>query len=277
MHRVQRLALLSGLVAWGGLGAAPCGLAAQDDRFEWSGRIAQGNVIEVKGVSGDVRAVASSGDRVEVVATKYGRRRDFDLVDFEVFEDDGGVTICAMYPQRLRRRRGREFRRGSYECEPGSWHDLNVDDTDVEVDFEVRVPSGVRFVGRTISGDVEAEGLDAHVMARTVSGSIYISTTDLADASTVSGSIEVVMGRSDWSGDLEFTTVSGDITLSFPGGLDTEVEFESLSGDMDSDFPIQLRSRSNRWIGGHIRGTIGDGGRDLSMKTVSGDVRLRRR
>ena len=161
-------------------------------------------------------------------------------------------------------------------CEPGGWRDLNIEDADVEVDFDVRVPPGVRFTGRTISGDVEVEGLDAQVLARTVSGDIYVTTTDLADASTVSGSIDVTMGRADWRGDLEFHTVSGDITLSFPGGLDTDIEFESLSGDMDSDFPIALRSRSNRWIGGHIRGTIGDGGRSLSMKTVSGDVRLRR-
>ena len=256
------------------LTAGPSAIAAQGEDFEWSGTIARGDVIEIKGVSGNIRATRASGSRVEVVATKHGRRRDLDDVDIEVFEDEDGVTICAMYP--VRRSRRRNSRRGPYECEPGGWHDLNIRDTDVEVDFEVRVPAGVRFVGRTISGNVEAEGLDSHVEARTVSGDIYVSTSDLADVSTVSGSIEAEMGRADWRGDLEFATVSGDITLSFPDNLDTEVEFESLSGDMDSDFPIAIRSRSNRWIGGHIRGTIGDGGRSLSIKTVSGDLWLRR-
>lgn len=256
------------------LSTSPSMLTAQDDRFEWRGRVERGDVIEVKGVSGDIRAVRARGNEVEVVATMYGRSRDFAEIDFAVVEDDEGVTICAMYPPRRRSRRGRRNER--YECEPGPWHNLNIDDTEVEVDFEVRVPSGVRFAGRTISGDVEAEELDAHVLARSVSGSIYVSTTDLVDASTVSGSIHAAMGRADWRGELEFHTVSGNIVLSFPGDLDAEVEFESLSGDMESDFPITMRSRRNRWIGGHIRGTIGDGGRHLSLKTVSGDVTLRR-
>ena len=257
------------------LTAGPSAIAAQDEDFEWSGTIARGDVIEIKGVSGNIWATLASGNRVEVVARMHGRRRDFDDVHIEVVEDDDGVTICAMYPVRRGRRR-HNSRRGPNECEPGGWHDLNIRNTDVEVDFEVRVPAGVRFVGRTISGNVEAEGLDSHVLARTVSGDIYVSTSDLADVSTVSGSIEAEMGRADWRGDLEFATVSGDITLSFPDNLATEVEFESLSGDMDSDFPISIRSRSNRWIGGHIRGTIGDGGRSLSLKTLSGDLWLRR-
>ncbi len=249
------------------------GLEAQDDRFEWSGRIERGDRIEVKGIAGDVRAVASSGSRVEVVAVKRGRRRNFDEVQFEVVEDDDGVTICAIYPQR---RSSRRRRSEPYECGPGGWRNVDIDDVDVDVDFEVRVPGGVRFTGRTISGDVEAEGLDAFVLARTVSGDIYVSTSDLADAVTVSGSIDVAMGRADWRGDLEFHTVSGDITIAFPASLETEIEFESLSGDMDSDFPITITSRRNRWIGGRISGTIGDGGRSLSLKTISGDVRLHR-
>ncbi len=248
-------------------------LEAQDDRFEWSGQIDQGDHIEIKGITGDIRAVATSGSRVEVVAVKRGRRRNFDEVQFEVVEDDEGVTICAVYPGRRRRHRRSE----PYECEPGGWHhNVDIDDVDVDVDFEVRVPSGVLFTGRTISGNVEAEGLDSFVLARTVSGDIYVSTSDLADAVTVSGSIDVAMGRADWRGDLAFHTVSGDITISFPESLNTEFEFESLSGDMDSDFPVTITSRRNRWIGGRISGTIGEGGRSLSLKTISGDVRLHR-
>ena len=250
------------------------GLEAQDDRFEWSGRIDRGDRIEVKGITGDIRAVATSGSQVEVMAIKRGRRRNFDEVQFEVVEDSDGVTICAVYPPR----RGSRRRRGEpYRCETGGWrNNVSIDDVDVDVDFEVRVPSGVLFTGRTVSGNVEVEDLDSFVLARTVSGDIYVSTSDLADAVTVSGSIDVAMGRADWRGDLEFHTVSGDITISFPESLNTEIEFETLSGDMDSDFPITMTSRRNRWIGGRISGTIGEGGRSLSLKTVSGDVRLRR-
>jgi len=91
----------------------------------------------------------------------------------------------------------------------------------------------------------------------------------------VSGSIDIEMGSSDWD-DLRFSTVSGDITLSLPAGLDTEVDFVSMSGDFNADFDVTITSRRERRIGSRFSGTIGDGGRRLSFHTVSGDVRLRR-
>ena len=99
------------------------------------------------------------------------------------------------------------------------------------------MPAGVEFVGSMVSGYVEARDLESEVTA---------------------------------------TTVSGDITLLFPEDLDADIDFESLSGDFHADFDVDLESRRNRWVGSHVRGTIGDGGRRLSLNTVSGDVRLRR-
>ena len=201
-------------------------------------------------------------DRTKLVPTSGGPKLDMVIDLCRVLEWPVGDVAGFLWP-------GSALPKQTTEV-------VSIDDVDVDVDFEVRVPSGVLFTGRTVSGNVEVEDLDSFVLARTVSGDIYVSTSDLADAVTVSGSIDVAMGRADWRGDLEFHTVSGDITISFPESLNTEIEFETLSGDMDSDFPITMTSRRNQLIGGRISGTIGEGGRSLSLKTVSGDVRLRR-
>jgi len=250
------------------LALAAAEASAQGDSFEWQGRIASGGSLEVKGVSADIRADLAAGDLAEVRALKRGRRSDFDDVDFEVVQDDKYVTVCVIY----RDRRGRWT-----SCEPEGWAHMDLDDIDVSVGFTVRVPADVEFAGRTISGDVEVEGLRSDVVAKTVSGRVTVSTSGIAEASTVSGSIRASLGRGDWDGGLRFSTVSGSITLQLPRELDTEVEFESLSGEFDSDFPITVRSARHRWIGGALRGTIGAGGRYLELATVSGDVRLIRR
>src|SRR5687767_1944733 len=52
------------------------GEAAAQNEFRWSGQVASGRTVEIKGVNGDVRAEASSGGEVEVVATKSARRSD---------------------------------------------------------------------------------------------------------------------------------------------------------------------------------------------------------
>ena len=265
---MKRVHTLTPVVLAALLCSAVAETAAQGNSFEWQGRIDAGGLLEVKGVSADIRAELADGDVAEVTALKRGRSRDFDDVDFEVVQDDDGVTVCVIY----RDRRGRWT-----SCEPGGWDHMDLDDIDVSVDFSVRVPAGVEFFGWTISGDVEAEGLRSDVVAKTISGRVTVATSGIAEASTVSGSIRASLGRADWEGELRFSTVSGSITLQLPQGLETEVEFESLSGDFDSDFPITVQRADHRWIGGTLRGTIGAGGRYLELSTVSGDVRLVRR
>lgn len=282
MHRYLLVAALGA----GALAAAPPApsmststrgvpMSVRQEPFRWSGRVAAGKTIEVKGVKGTIRAVPASGGEVEVVATRRGQRSEPESVRIEVVPHEGGVTVCAVYP------RGREWdgdRRGEGEsgynrCDPGEWRNLNVQDNDVSVDFTVRVPAGVRLAARNVSGDVEAEGMRAYVDARSVSGDVRISTSGFGEASTVSGEIVAVLGSGGWSGDLDFRTVSGDITLELPPRASTEVRVETMSGDIQSDFPLDVERRSMRR---RARGTIGEGGRELYLTTLSGDVRLRR-
>ena len=187
----------------------------------------------------------------------------------EVYEGRDGIMVCALYES---------WNRGDEACDGRGDDEDRRDDRqrsiDVSVDFEVRVPAGVEFVGSMVSGDVEARDMESEVTATTVSGDVFVSTTEVAWGTTVSGSIDIEMGSSDWD-DLHFSTVSGDITLFLPEDLDADIDFESLSGDFRADFDVEIERRDNRWVGSHVRGTIGDGGRSLSFNTVSGDVRLR--
>ena len=70
--------------------------AGQASPQSWRGAIAQGNVIEIKGVNGDVRAVASSGGEVEVSAVMKGRRNNPSEVRLEIVQHAEGVTVCAI-------------------------------------------------------------------------------------------------------------------------------------------------------------------------------------
>ncbi len=239
-------------------------LQAQD--FNWHGRLAPGKRLEVKGVNGDVRAVLASGAEAVVNARKHARRSDPDDVEIKVVESDAGITICAVYPTPPRARR-------ENTCEPGDRWSSSTENNDVTVDFEVQVPAGVEFNGQTVNGEMSAEGLKADVRASTVNGSVRVSTTGLAEASTVNGSVYAAMGRADWTNDLEFSTVNGGITLILPGKLDTEIRANTVNGDIETDWPLTVTGRfSNR----RIRGTIGAGGRGLTLSTVNGEIRLKK-
>jgi DUF4097 and DUF4098 domain-containing protein YvlB len=244
--------------------AAIVSVQAQD--FNWHGRLAAGKRLEVKGVNGDVRAVLASGAEAVVNARKHARRSDPDEVEIKVVESDQGITICAVYPTPRRARQ-------ENSCEPGDrWHS-STDNNDVTVDFEVQVPAGIEFNGQTVNGEMSAEGLKGDVRASTVNGSVKVSTTGLAEASTVNGSVYVQMGRADWTNDLEFSTVNGGITLILPGQLNAELRANTVNGDIETDWPLTITGRFSQR---RLRGTIGSGGRGLSLSTVNGEIRLKK-
>lgn len=244
------------------LAAPPRPAIAQQD-FHWKGRIAAGKAIEIKGVNGDVSAVAGSGE-AEVRAVKTAKRSDPEDVQIEVVEHEDGVTICAVYPSDGRREN---------VCAPGRRGHSSVRDNDVRVHFTVKVPAGVQFVGKTVNGEVEVANLASDVDVATVNGSIRISTTGYAEATTVNGSIVAAMGRADWRDGLEFTTVNGGITLDLPASLSTEVRASTVNGDILSDFPLTV---SGRLGPRRVNGTIGAGGRELALSTVNGNIKLRK-
>jgi DUF4097 and DUF4098 domain-containing protein YvlB len=80
------------------------------------------------------------------------------------------------------------------------------------------------------------------------------------------------MGQANWTGTLQISTVNGGITLSLPGDLNTEVKITTVNGDIQSEFPVTMTGLISRR---KLEGTIGAGGRVLSLNTVNGSVALK--
>ena len=257
--------LIATLLALAGPAGSPV-TPLQGNEFRWHGPVAAGKIIEIVGVNGSIDASGAGGAEVEVVAVKRGRRSDPASVRIEVVEHADGVTICAIYPPGSRD--GREN-----ECRPGGKGHNSTRDNDVNVEWTVKVPRGVRFAGRTVNGDVVGRGLSADAEEHTVNGSITVETTSWADASTVNGSITARLGSTGWQGDLEFSTVNGGITVDLPSGASMEVDASTVNGSMSTDFPLTIRGK---WGPRRMSGTIGQGGRTLSLSTVNGSMQLRR-
>jgi hypothetical protein len=237
-------------------------IAAQTD-FEWRGQLAAGQSIEIKGINGDVRAVAGRGNEVEVTATRSARRSNPADVRFEVAAHTGGVTICAIYPA--------ASGQPANECQAGPGGRFSSSNNDTVADFTVRVPPGIGFIARTVNGSVDGEALQANAEGYAVNGSIRLATTGLARATTVNGSITASMGRADWPEGASFKTVNGEITLSLPPAVNADVRAEAVNGHIRSALPINLTSQTN---GRRLEGTLGSGGRQLALSTVNGSITL---
>src|SRR6185503_16677142 len=175
--------------------------AKHSDEFQWSGQIAPGAAIEIKGINGGITAEQGTGSGVQVVAIKRSRRTDVDSVHIKVEQHAGGVTVCALYPNE-----DGEYPEG---CNGDKDGDNSVRNNDVSVDFTVRVPAQVTFVGKTINGGIDATSLASNVIAKTINGSIKISTTGYAEAATINGEISARFNDANWTKALSFKTING--------------------------------------------------------------------
>ena len=238
--------------------------AAADD-FSWKGAVARGAVLEIKGVNGGIDATAAPGAEAEVTAIKRARRSNPDDVEIKVVEHSGGVTICAVYPSHGGR---------ANTCEAGEGGHMHTRDNDVNVEFTVKVPAGVRFVGRTVNGGIEATGLPGDAEAYTVNGSVRLEAAGVARGETVNGGIRASLGRADWTGELKLNTVNGGIRLELPEGTNVDVKAETVNGSISTDFPLTVMGKFNRR---RLSGQIGSGGRELELNTVNGSIDIKKR
>src|SRR3989442_1341399 len=136
--------------------ALPARQAAAQNEFHWKGKVAAGKAIEIKGVNGDVSAVAGSGD-VGVTAVKHAHRSDPDEVKIAVVEHADGVTICAVYPSDGRREN---------TCEAG-------EHGDIVTDFPLMVTG--RLGPRSLHGTIGSGG--RRLELDTVNGTIRLRKT----------------------------------------------------------------------------------------------------
>jgi hypothetical protein len=232
--------------------------------FRWHGRVKAGDVIELKGINGAIVAQPAEGNEVEVSAHKSGDRSDPESVRVDVVEHNGGVTICALYPDSVLRRNS---------CKPGDGGHNGASNNDVKVEFTVRVPAGVRFVGRTVNGDIQTGSLKSDVEAYTVNGNVKVNTAGTAlAAKTVNGSVEAALGSANWRRPAEFSSVNGTVSLELPTKVSADVHASTVNGRIKTDYPLEV---TGKFAGRHVDGRIGNGGPELKISTVNGSIQLR--
>jgi DUF4097 and DUF4098 domain-containing protein YvlB len=145
----------------------------------------------------------------------------------------------------------------------------------------------------TMGGNIRIRSAREFAKAKTMGGNITIEAVEgWVDASTMGGDVEVTMTGSGRRGkrDITISSKSGNIVLTVPRDLefvaDVEIAYTANSRRsyrLTSDFPLAV-TETDQWtrVSGtptrYIRGAgrIGAGTNKLTIRTINGDVTIRR-
>jgi DUF4097 and DUF4098 domain-containing protein YvlB len=245
---------------------------AQPD-FRWEKALAAGRLIRIHNLNGDVTVGPSTSGKIEVTGVRRGRARNREDVTVEVVETADGLVICSMFKNADMECNERGMRVHS-NGRRDRWNDRDDDWDDLQIDINVRMPKGHEVTAGSVSGDVSVAGAEGDVRVSSVSGNVRLDAPKASRvrATSVSGDVDVRIQELTGTGTLSFTSVSGNVEVELPKGVDADVTMRTVSGSMESDFPLTLAGRVSR---NSFEARIGKGGRELEVRTVSGDVRLR--
>lgn len=122
-----------------------------------------------------------------------------------------------------------------------------------------------------ISGEIDVKARDSNVKLTDVSGPVI--------ANSISGSITVIMKNLNQSKPTAITSVSGAIDVTLPGDAKVNFNMRSITGEIYTDFNMNMKNKEKNMhqIGGNlIESSINGGGVTMNLKTVSGNIYVRK-
>jgi hypothetical protein len=238
--------------------------------------------LTLRNVNGSIRVTGSNDSTVEIDVRRVVRAdtradlqrgRDEDLVingdspNLEVIARDPNGAVCGERSRRLDWRRDPPY--------------------SVEYQMTVSVPAGTRLIVCTIngseeilrtSGDFDVQSVNGRIAMRDVRGS--------GNVKTVNGGIEASF-QSVPTSDSRFETVNGSVEVTWPASLSADLRMKTTNGGLYTDFdmqtlPTQIAAgtrRNGRFVyrsnnTANVR--VGQGGPQISLESLNGDVRILR-
>lgn len=155
----------------------------------------------------------------------------------------------------------------------------------------IKIPQGTTSVKlHTINdGDIVADNLSGELEVANVNGAITLSgVSGSVVANTINGHIKTTFKSITATAPMAFTTLNGDVDITFPATLKADVKLKSDNGEIYTDFDIVIDKNQPKVnkssspgtykvnIDQWVYGKINTGGPELMMKNMHGNIYIRK-
>jgi DUF4097 and DUF4098 domain-containing protein YvlB len=171
--------------------------------------------------------------------------------------------------------------------------DIGAASTQRAVDLTISVPVRSSLSLHTVNdGDIMVTNVDGELDVNDVNGSVTLNgVSGTAVAHALNGKVLVTFNRINASKPMAFSSLNGDIDVSFPADLKANLVISSDRGEVFSDYEVALAARApqqvredSRGQGGHyqvkvektIHGTINGGGQEIQFRNFNGNIYIRK-
>lgn len=150
-------------------------------------------------------------------------------------------------------------------------------------DYHFMVPANMKLrinYGSFRSDDILVHGMSNEVEIKSQVGDLkFVDVTGPIIATTLSADINVEFSSLNQASPSSITSVSGDIDITLPAKSRGDFRLTTVSGDVYTDFDFDMvdkNSRNQFWPGTNATAQLNGGGVEFSVKSVSGDIFIRK-
>lgn len=284
MNKQTKFSSILGRLVLVGIAAATCGSGVGNTRAQGQTQSGLDRIpvtlsdasrpahVKVSMVNGGITVKAYDGKEVIVEARARNRENS---------REEGGPKRLAISTTGL-----------SVE-EENNEVNINTESYMRPIDVTVSVPVHTSLKLRAVNdGDIVVTGVNGELDVDDVNGSVTLNNVSgSAVAHALNGHLHATFVKVDAQKAMAFSSLNGDIDVTFPADLKANVSIRSDRGDVFSDFDVQLKAAASqpevedsRGKGGKYRvkidktvhGTINGGGPEMQFRNFQGAIYIRK-
>jgi DUF4097 and DUF4098 domain-containing protein YvlB len=164
---------------------------------------------------------------------------------------------------------------------PNRFYNLTIE-VPAKSNLEISTVNGGEITVDGVDGDLEVGNVNGGITLTRVSGSVVAHTTN--------GDVKVAMTRVTPQKPMAFTTLNGDVDVTFPASTKANLKLRSEQGEILTDFELKTvpdssmpKIEDTRQSGGRYRievnkvlsATMNGGGPDFELRSFTGNIYLR--
>ena len=170
---------------------------------------------------------------------------------------------------------------------------VSTDSYQRTIDLTITVPIHTSLSLHSVNdGNIVVSGVDGELDINNVNGEVDLKNIGgSVVAHALNGHVVATFNRVDPQKPMSFSSLNGDIDVTFPADLKANVSLRTDNGEVYSDFDVKVQPTApqqtvedNRGKGGkykvqidkNVRGTINGGGQEIQFKNFNGNIYIRK-